>query len=283
MSNVDPAAFRDFEFEGWQKVANRYHDSFALITIQCVDELLDAAGVHSGSLTLDIATGPGYAAGRADERKAIVTGIDFSSQLIEEARRRFPSVNFQIGDAESLSFPDSSFDAATMNFGMLHLGRPDRAAAEACRVLRNNGRFAFSVWETPDKTRGFGIVLEATRKHGDMSVPLPPGPPFFRFSDVAESTQLLTQAGFEDVQVRRVPQTWRLPSPDTLFDIMMNASVRNAALLHAQRPEALDLIRREIHAQVSARCVSGMFELPMPAVLYSARKRADRLARLILR
>ena len=279
MSNVDPAAFRDFEFEGWQKVANRYHDSFALVTIQCIDELLDAAGVHSGSHTLDIATGPGYAAGRAAARKAIVTGIDFSSEMIVEARRRFPSVDFQIGDAESLSFPDSSFDAAIMNFGMLHLGRPDRAAAEACRVLRNNGRFAFSVWDTPDKTRGFGIVLEATRKHGDMSVPLPPGPPFFRFSDTADSTQLLTQAGFEDVQVRRVPQTWRLPSPDTLFDIMMNASVRNAALLHAQRPEALELIRREIHAQVSEHCVSGMFELPMPAVLYSARKRADRLPR----
>ena len=279
MSNVDPAAFRDFEFEGWQKVANRYHDSFALVTIQCIDELLDAAGVHSGSQTLDIATGPGYAAGRAAARKAIVTGIDFSSEMIEEARRRFPSVDFQIGDAESLSFPDASFDAAIMNFGMLHLGRPDRAAAEACRVLRNNGGFAFSVWDTPDKTRGFGIVLEATRKHGDMSVPLPPGPPFFRFSDTAESTQLLTLAGFEDVQVRRVPQTWRLPSPDTLFDIMMNASVRNAALLHAQRPEALELIRREIHAQVSEHYVSGMFELPMPAVLYSARKRADRLPR----
>jgi SAM-dependent methyltransferase len=171
-----------------------------------------------------------------------------------------------------LSFPDSSFDAGIMNFGMLHLGRPDRAAAEVRRALRHNGRFAFSVWDTPDKTLGFGIVLEATRKHGDMNVPLPPGPPFFRFSDPAEATLLLTQAGFEDVQVQRVPQTWRLPEPDALFDIMMNASVRNAALLHAQRPDVLDSIRREIHARVSEHRVSEIFELPMPAVLYSARK-----------
>src|SRR5262245_34588499 len=279
MTNVDPAAFRDFEFEGWQKVANKYHDSFAIVTVQCIDALLDAAAVRRAARTLDIATGPGYAAGRAAEREAIVTGIDFSSQMIEEARRRYPSVDFQIGDAESLSFPDSSFDAAIMNFGMLHLGRPDRAAAEVSRVLRDDGRFAFSVWDTPDKTLGFGIVLEATRKHGDMNVPLPPGPPFFRFSDSAEATLLLTQAGFEDVQVLRVPQTWRLPDPDTLFDIMMNASVRNAALLHAQRPEVLESIRREIHARVSEYRVSEMYELPMPAVLYSAHKRADRMPR----
>jgi SAM-dependent methyltransferase len=272
MADIDPAAFRKFEFQGWQKVANRYHDSFAIVTIQCIDALLDAAGVQRGSRTLDIATGPGYAAGGAAERKAVVTGIDFSSEMIEEARRRYPSIDFQIGDAESLSFPDSSFDAAIMNFGMLHLGRPDRAAAEVCRVLRHNGRFAFSVWDTPDKTLGFGIVLEATRKNGDMNVALPPGPPFFRFSDPAEATLLLTQAGFEDVQIGRVPQTWRLPGADALFDIMMNASVRNAALLHAQRPDVLDSIRGEIHARVSEHRVSGMFELPMPAVLYSARK-----------
>jgi SAM-dependent methyltransferase len=274
MTNVDPAAFRDFEFQGWQKVANRYHDSFATVTIQCIDALLDAAEVHGGSRTLDIATGPGYAAGRAAERNAVVTGIDFSSQMIEEARKRYLSIDFQIGDAESLSFPDSSFDAAIMNFGMLHLGRPDRAAAEACRVLHDNARFAFSVWDSPDKTLGFGIVLEAIRKHGDMNVPLTPGPPFFRFSDPAEASLLLTQAGFEDVQVRRVPQTWRLTDPDRLFDIMMNASVRNAALLQAQRPEVLESIRREIHTRVSEHQVSEMFELPMPAVLYFGRKHA---------
>ena len=279
MTNVDPAAFRDFEFQGWQKVANRYHDSFASVTIQCIDALLDAGGVQRGLRTLDIATGPGYAAGRAADRKAVVTGIDFSSEMIEEARRRYPSIDFQIGDAESLSFADSSFDAAIMNFGMLHLGRPDRAAFEVCRVLRDNGLFAFSVWDTPDKTLGFGIVLEATRKHGDMNVPLPPGPPFFRFSDPAEATLLLTQAGFEDVQVRRVPQTWRLPGPDVLFDIMMNASVRNAALLQAQRPEVLESIRHEIRTRVSEHRVAEMFELPMPAVLYSGRKRADRVPR----
>ena len=42
---------------------------------------------------------------------------------------------FQEGDAESLAFPDESFDAVAINFGVLHLARPDAALSEACRVL----------------------------------------------------------------------------------------------------------------------------------------------------
>src|SRR5262249_7605845 len=136
MSTPDPQSFRDFEFQGWQKVANRYHDTFADVTVQCIEPLLDDAGVSNQSRTLDIACGLGYAAGRASSRGAVVTGIDFSSQMVLEARSRYPAIDFQEGDAEALSFPDSAFDAVTMNFGILHLGLPERAISEALRVLR---------------------------------------------------------------------------------------------------------------------------------------------------
>src|SRR5262249_51782958 len=95
--------------------------------------------------------------------------------------------------------------------------------------------------------------------------PIPPGPPFFRFSDPEESKRVLAAAGFGDAAVTSVPQIWRLHSPDALFDIMFNASVRNAALLHAQKPEVLEKIRNEIRREVEA--VEGV--LPMPAVLAS--------------
>src|SRR5262249_51779508 len=140
------------------------------------------------------------------------------------------------------------------------------------RVLRSGRRFAFSVWDTPDKTVGFGIVLSAIRKHGDMNVPLPPGPPFFRFSDPAESIQLLQQAGLNDIHVTSVPQTWRLQDPEALFNIMMNASVRNAALLRAQSSDVLAAIQKEMTQGVLAYREKNEFALPMPAVLFSARK-----------
>ena len=59
--------------------------------------------------------------------------------MVAEARRRWPALTFREGDAEALPFESSSLDAVVMNFGLLHLARPDVALAEAFRVLRPAG------------------------------------------------------------------------------------------------------------------------------------------------
>jgi SAM-dependent methyltransferase len=268
VSNIDPQAFRQFEHQGWQEIASRYDDGFAAVTTQSATALLDAAKVTQGARVLDIACGPGYVAFAAKSRGAVPTGVDFSSEMVAQARGRYPDIDFREGDAEQLPFPDSSFDAVVINFGMLHLGRPEQALCEAHRTLRPRGRVAFTVWDTPDKTVGFGIVIGAIQKHGDMNVPIPPGPPFFRFSDPDEAKRTLISAGFVDFAVTHVPQVWRLSTADALFDVMYNGSVRNAALLRAQKPDVLEKIRLEIRRGVEER----RNELPMPAVLASAER-----------
>ena len=268
MSDIYPQGFRQFEHQGWQEIASRYHEGFAVVTIQAVPALLNAARVTKGTRVLDVACGPGYVAAAAAARGATAMGIDFSSEMVEEARGRYPGIDFREGDAEELSFPDSSFDAVVMNFGLLHLGRPEEAIREAQRVLKSGARVAFTVWDTPDKAQGMGIVLEAIQKYGNLNVPVPPGPPFFRFSDPDECRRVLGAAGFVDVTVENVPQTWRLSSPDALFDVMYNGSVRNAALLRAQKPDVLEKIRDEIRVQVER----ARNELSMPAVLCSGEK-----------
>ena len=274
MENKPSNVFRNFEHEGWQKAAGHYDLGFGGVTSQAVDSLLEAVVARDGTRLLDVACGPGYVAAAAARLGCSVVGIDFSPDMISLANGMNPrstsDLQFREGDAENLAFSDASFDAVVMNFGMLHLALPDQALAEAYRVLRPDGRFAFTVWDTPPKTAGFEIVLNAVRLHGNMNVPLPDGPPFFRFSDPFESARSLKDVGFENIHTSVVPQIWKLNAGVDLFHTMRRAAVRTAALLNLQSPEALKKIEREISEGAEQYRTPGGIELPMPAILTSA-------------
>ncbi len=269
---VDAEAFTKFEHAGWEAVAQRYHHHFARLTAQTAGPLLEAVGVADGVRVLDVATGPGYAAAAASLRGADAVGVDFSAAQVALARSQYPTLEFHQGNAEALPFPDESFDAVVSNFGMLHFARPERMLAEAHRVLRQGGRVAFTVWAKPEDAKGFGIVLGAVETHGDMDVPLPPGPPFFRFSDGEECRRVLAGAGFVAPEIAQVAQVWTLPAPEALFDAVHEGGVRVRAILRAQAPEALDAIRGAIRDGAKAFERDGVTEIPMPAVLASAAK-----------
>jgi SAM-dependent methyltransferase len=268
----DASAFRGFEWTGWQRAAAHYPTTFGNLTSQAVGSVLDAVGVHRGVELLDVAAGPGYLAAAAADRGAIVHGIDFSPAMVAEAQRRHPALTFTEGDAEHLTFPDRRFDAVAMNFGMLHLARPDRALAEAYRVLRPGGRDAFTVWAAPEQAVGFGAVLRAIEAHGRMDVELPKGPPFFLFSDPAESRRRLLAAGFVQPEVRQLPLVWQVPSAEVAFDAVSRGGVRTAAVLAAQSPEALARIRQAAASALQKYARGEMLAVPMPAVLASASK-----------
>ena len=274
MSNppIDPEAFRAFEHEGWERIPQRYHNAFASLTSQMTTPLLDAVGVTTGVQLLDVATGPGYAAAAAAKRGAEVVGVDFAPAMVAEARRRYPTVDFREGDAEELPFPEASFDAVTMNFGLLHLGRPERALTEAHRVLRPGGRLGFTVWGRPEEAVGFQMVLRAVESYGKLDVQLPQGPHFFRFSDPQECHRSVLGAGFVSPTVKTIPLIWRLHSPDALFENMFEGTVRTAGLLRAQSADAIRAIRKALRQAAMPYQKGDGVELPMPAVLVSARK-----------
>lgn len=267
---MDTAEFHAFEQSGWERAAEFYGDAFGALTAQTAPALLDAVAAGAGTRLLDVASGPGYIAAAAAQRGSTVAGLDFARAMVDEARRRHPAIEFRQGDAEALPFGDGSFDGVVMNFGMLHLARPDAAIAEAHRVLRPGGRYAFTVWAAPERAIGFGLALRAIEAHGKVDVPLPEGPPFFRFSDAGGTQQTLESAGFAGVRVQELPLTWRLRSADAVFEALSRGGVRTAAVLRAQTPEALTAIRAAVRKGVEAYARDGEFAVPMTAVLASA-------------
>lgn len=270
---MDSNAFREFEHAGWQRAANQYHDSFGSLTAQTIPVLLDAVHVTPSTYLLDVASGPGYVALAAAKRGAQVVAIDFSSAMVSKAKALFPDIDFREGDAEALSFPTNTFNAVVMNFGLLHLGQPEKAIAEACRVLHPGGRFGFTVWANIEESIGFQIPLRAIQAKGNADVPLPSGPPFFRFSDKEECKTVLTKAGFIQPAFSKIHLTWKIESSEDLYVAFYDGSVRTGGLMRAQSADALSAIKNDIqHAVQRYKTSHGSFEIPMAALVVSAEK-----------
>jgi SAM-dependent methyltransferase len=272
---IDEDAFNAFEAAGWEGVASGYDRFWESLTSRTCDPLLDAAGVGAGTRTLDVATGPGYVAAHAAERGASVVGLDLAEAMVELARSRCPEIEFVRGDAEELPFPDGSFGAVVANFMILHVARPDRAVAEAFRVLAADGRVALSVWDVPARARFIGVLLDAvTEVEAAPPADIPEGPPFFRFADDAAFTGLLRGAGFEDVAVRSISFTHHVAGSDELWDGLTGATVRMAALVEGQDAETQHRIREAFDRQLAEYGGPGGVDVPVAAKVVSGRKPA---------
>jgi ubiquinone/menaquinone biosynthesis C-methylase UbiE len=267
-------SFGEFELAGWENEATaaEYDQHLSLVTTQSIVALLDGAGVGSGHRVLDVATGAGYVAAAATRRGAQAIGLDFSATQIRLARARYSNIRFEQANAQALPFEADSFDAVVSAFGLCHLPSPELGLAEARRVLKSGGRFAFTVWDLPENVVGLGAVYDAIRAHGSMNVGLPVGPNFFLFSSAEHSTKALLDAGFEAPTFRQVPQTWRGTDPDELFDMVARGTVRAAAILRAQEAQARQVIREAVRETISAYRRGDRYEVPMPAVLAAAVK-----------
>jgi ubiquinone/menaquinone biosynthesis C-methylase UbiE len=272
-TGIDAEAFNAFEAEGWETKAAGYDGFFGGITGRLVEPLLDAAEVGPETRVLDVATGPGYAAALAAERGASVVGMDLAEEMVSLAARLHPDLEFRRGDAEAPPFPDESFDAVLSNFGLLHLGHPERAVSEFARVLRPGGRVALTVWDVPERTRLLGVFVDAVAAAGATApTDIPVGPPFFRFSDDEEFARLLVDAGLEEPVVRTLSFVQSIPSPDGLWQGMLGGTVRTSALVLRQPRDIQEEIRAAFDRIVQQYAAGDHLELPVSVKLASARK-----------
>ena len=264
--------FKDLEQSGWTHKALAYDQHFAPVADQAIDAILDLVGDVAGCELLDICCGTGNLAASAAARGARVTAIDFAPTMIEIARVKVPGARFEIGDAEALRFSNGSFDVALCSFGLWHLAEPDKALAEAERVLKSGGIYAYSTWLPPEQGfEMFALVLNAIQTHGTMKVDLPPAPPPFRFADQDEAKRSLTAQGFTDISFATKTAFWIGSSGEELIDFIYKAIVRVPMLIQAQAPDAQLAIQREIKAGAEANRVDGEIRMRWPYLVACAR------------
>jgi demethylmenaquinone methyltransferase/2-methoxy-6-polyprenyl-1,4-benzoquinol methylase len=168
-----------------------------------------ASVVRPGDAVLDACCGTGDLALACVRAGGRVTGLDFSERMLERARRKAPELEWARGDLLALPFPDASFDAATVGFGVRNVEDVERALAELRRVLRPDGRLAVL-----EITRPRGVLRHFYGLWFDRVVPLlgrvlPGGAAYTylpasvrRFPAPEDLARLLEEAGFARVRFK---------------------------------------------------------------------------------
>ena len=129
----------------YERITNTIRDIHALV--------LERLDPQPGEKMLDTATGTGAVALLAAERGADVVGMDLAPVLIDTARElaaeRGVSVEFEVGDAEAMTYADASFDVVASTCGVMFAPDHEAVARELARVMRSGGRLGLACW-TPE-------------------------------------------------------------------------------------------------------------------------------------
>ncbi|MGW0732645.1 methyltransferase domain-containing protein [Streptomyces sp. NPDC002851] len=100
----------------------------------------DLLGAEPGRSMVDVGCGAGRAVAELAERGVKAVGVDPDERMIAVARDRWPEADFRIADAYELPLPDASVDGYRADKVFHELAEPERALAEARRVLTAGGR-----------------------------------------------------------------------------------------------------------------------------------------------
>jgi trans-aconitate 2-methyltransferase len=115
-----------------------YDEKYDFVWKQAED-LVDLLAPKFQERVLDIGCGTGRLAHRIAASGAEVTGIDADAGMIEQARRNFPTVRFELADARSFHFPEP-FDAIFSNAALHWIKEPGKAVARISASLKPGGR-----------------------------------------------------------------------------------------------------------------------------------------------
>src|SRR6266852_2853636 len=131
-------------------------------------EVLELARPQLGDLALDVATGTGHVALALAPHVRRVYGLDLTREMLDQARRvtlerDVMNVEWVIGDACRLPFPDETFDLYTVRAAPHHFADVDAFMAEAYRVLKPKHDAAFIDCAPPLPARDLLHEVEVRR------------------------------------------------------------------------------------------------------------------------
>ncbi|MGD9712394.1 MAG: class I SAM-dependent methyltransferase [Thermomicrobiales bacterium] len=192
--------------------------------------LLEMADLRPGMRVLDAGGGggdPSLAAAAAVRPGGQVTVTDVSQGMLDTAREYaredgLTNLDYRIADTEDLPFADASFDRALCRCVVMFFPDDVGAASEIRRVLKPGGKATFLAWGPLEQNPLFSGMFFSIGKILTLPQPPPGTPGPFKFAAPGSLSDVLTRAGFAEIEERAVNplSRWAL-TPEVFVDLIV--------------------------------------------------------------
>ncbi len=234
------------------EVAEAYEERMGRWSLQLAPLFVEFGGVRDGEKVLDAGCGTGSLSATLARvtRASKILGIDPSKGFIEYARTRVadPRVTFDLGDAQSLPYPDASFDRCMALLVVDHIPDAPKATTEMRRVTKTAGVVATTMWDRSRDNELYGCFWDAAEAT-DTSAKRPFGRQG-SYGSAEALSQLWNGAGLTDIEATDFSMRCQFSSFDELWQRCLNAD--GAAGLYMERLSAdgREVLRRKIRQNV---------------------------------
>ena len=277
------ASGSDMQKPGWGSVADAWARHADYVDERCealTGELLERAAVAPGDRVLDLACGPGglgiAAAPRVGPEGHVVLS-DAAPEMIEVATARarergVERVTGRVIDLGRIDEPDASYDVVLCREGFMFAPDHARAARDVLRILRPGGWVAMSVWADRARNPWLGLILDAVSAELGIPIPPPHVPGPFALGDPAALRTLLSDAGFEDVEVTEHDVPARVSGFDEWWGRTTSLTGPMAQLIASLPAERLEAIRSRARESLAVYGHGDGIDIPGVALAASARR-----------
>ena len=261
----------------WAKHSATISAMFAPLT----QALIEQAGIHEGQSVLDVAGGtgePSLTIAGVVGSTGLVTCTDGAPEMVEAARteanrRGVGNIQFRVCSADSLPFPDNSFDAVVSRLGVMFF--PDSLAAmrEMLRVTKPGGTLALAVWHKSELNPFCYRVSNVLDQHVESPAADPDAPGAFRFAEPGKLAGVMTRAGIVDVMERVFRFDIAAPISALEFWAMRSQISETLRTKLAKLPaDEQNQVTREVEQAVSEFFPDNQMKFPAQMIIVSGNK-----------
>ena len=260
----------------------KYRETIGTMFAPLTEALIADTQIERGHSVLDVAGGPGEPSltiAQTVGESGSVTCTDAVAEMVEaaeaEARTRgSTNIKFRQCTAESLPFPDDSFDRVVSRLGAMFF--PDEAFAEILRVTKPGGRVGFVVWDKSELNPFSYLITNVMSRYTEDAPVELSVPGAFRFAEEGKLAALLKHAGAIHDRERIFKFEIAAPiSPEEFWGMRSNTSETLRTKLATLSESDKLAVAREVRHAVREYFPNNQMQFPAQMRVVTAAKPTD--------